>query len=186
MAYFEDDIYQSDERGLNGFDRVAIEFVDDFLDKLLVNARVYRLGGQDVMCLHQLKQVVSDFLKVDYDGHVRITSSREDGLGTRNSVIEFTPHLIVIGVSGFDGSERGGEPYDDVYFSVGEQMESDTLDDDLSVWEEDFFAKLTHPDSTLTVEGEIANIREAELSAFSEDEDEADDDIESNDTIDFD
>lgn len=170
MAYFDDEIYESDDRGLNGFDRVALEFIDDFLNKLLVNARIYRLGGQDVMCMHQLRQVCSDFLKVDYDGHVRITASREDGLGTRSSVVEFTPHAIVIGVSGHDASERGGEPYDDVYFVVGEGMESDTLDDDLAVWEEEFFTKLTHPDATITVEGEIANIREADLSASYDDE----------------
>ena len=175
MLYFEDDIFQADERGLNGFDRVALEFVDDFLNKLLVNARIYRLGGQDVMCLHQLRQVVSDFLKVDYDGHVRITASREDGLGTRGSVIEFTPQAIVIGVSGFDATERGGEPYDDVYFVAGELMESDTLDDDLSGWEEEVFDKLTHPEAKLIVEGEVANIREADFKALEDDELEDDD-----------
>ena len=123
MVHFDDEQYEADERGLNGFERDALEFLDGFLERLLEGARVYRLNGQDVMCLHQVRQVLLDFGTVDYDGHVRISAMRDDGLGMRLSVLEITADRIVIGVQGLETTEMGGEPYHDIYYCIGEGME---------------------------------------------------------------
>lgn len=169
MAYFDEESYELDERGLNGFEREALDFLDGFLENLLAGARVYRLTGQDVMCLHQVRQVLLDFGRVDYEGHVRICALRDDGIGTRMSVLEITPHLVVIGVQGIETAELDGASYHDIYFSIGEGLDSETLDQDLDAWEAEFFDKLTHPGSKVTVEGEISNIRESD-PRISEDE----------------
>lgn len=164
MDLFDDERFELDERGLNGFERTALEFLDGFLEKLLQGARIYRLGGGEVMTLHQLRQVLLDFGAVTFDGHVRISSRRDDMLGLRESVLEVAPASIAIGVQGVDKMESG-ESYFDVYFTVGTGQESDTLDDDLYAWEEEFFDKLTYPDAKVVIEGEVLNIREAESGA---------------------
>ncbi|MFM7218218.1 MAG: hypothetical protein ACKO1U_09385, partial [Bacteroidota bacterium] len=81
MDLLDDHLYDPDERGLNGFDRLALDFVVEFLEKLQLNARIYRLDGNDVMLLNQAKEVVTGFLKVDYDGYVKISAYREDSIG---------------------------------------------------------------------------------------------------------
>lgn len=162
MDYLDDDRYELDERGLNGFERTALEFLDAFLEKLLQGARVFRLGGGEVMTLHQLRQVLLDFGAVTFDGHVRISARRDDMIGVRESVLEIAPSAIAIGVHGVDRMETEGESYFDIYFTVGSGEESDTLDDDLYSWEEEFFDKLTYPDAKVVVEGEVMNIRESE------------------------
>ncbi|MFM9026603.1 MAG: hypothetical protein ACKOQ6_01230 [Bacteroidota bacterium] len=160
MDLLDDELYAYDERGLNGFDRFALEFVIGFLGKLQQRARTYGLDGNDVMLLSQAIQVVGDFMRVDYDGWVRITCVREDGLGQRSSDLELTPARILIGVSGRDSNQRGVEPYSDPYFIIGNEDENTTLDDDLDIWEEEFFQKLTFPDAKVKIEGEISNINE--------------------------
>jgi hypothetical protein len=169
MTFFDDDPYATDERGLNGFERNALEFIDGFLERLMQGARVYRLTGQDVMTLNQTRQVLLDFGNVDFDGHIRISSQREDNLGYRASVLEITSSQVVIGVQGTDTMQSGGEAYHDIYFSVGEGQESDTLDDDLDAWDTEFFDKLTFPDAKVTVEGEIIDIRERNVGDDTED-----------------
>lgn len=171
MDIFDDDRYEIDERGMNGFERSALEFLDGFLEKLLQGARVYRLGGSEVMTLHQLRQLFLEFGLITFDGHVRISSRRDDNLGLRESVLEVTPAAIVIGVQGVDPMETGLGSYFDVYFTIGEGEESDSLDDDLYAWEEEFFDKLTYPDSRLVVDGEVMNIREADAGASDEADD---------------
>lgn len=173
MNLYDDEFYKRDERGLTGFDKSALEFVDHFMEELISNARIFRLTGQDVMHLHQARQVMLDFRKVDYDGYLLIRSSRADSFGNRYSEMEIQPERIVIGVSGSDPLERGGESYSDAYFIIGAGQESDTLEDDLASWEEEFMEKLTHPDSKLTIEGEINDIRETEWTDVNE-EDEPD------------
>ncbi|MFM7218281.1 MAG: hypothetical protein ACKO1U_09705, partial [Bacteroidota bacterium] len=83
-----------------------------------------------------------------------------DSIGRRSSDLEITVDRILIGVSGSDMMELGGEPYSDPYFIIGTGDESITLDDDLATWEEEFFSKMTHPDAKISVEGEIANVNE--------------------------
>ena len=92
----------------------------------------------------------------------------------RLSVLEITADRIVIGVQGLETTEMGGEPYHDIYYCIGEGMESDTLQYDLEAWEEEFFIKLTHPGSKLEVTGEISNIRESRLRGSEEDDEIAD------------
>ncbi|MFM2136038.1 MAG: hypothetical protein RL021_1438 [Bacteroidota bacterium] len=174
MDYLDDDRYEPDERGMNGFERAALEFLDGFLEKLLQGARVYRMGGSEVMTLHQLRQVLLDFGAVTFDGHVRISSRRDDMLGLRESVLEVSPSTIAIGVQGIDRMESGGESYFDIYFTIGSGDESDTLDDDLYAWEEEFFDKLTYPDAKVVVEGEVMNIRESEFGSSDEEESSSD------------
>ncbi len=181
MTYFEDDFFELDDRGLSGFDRLALNSVDGFLEKLMLNARIYRLSGTDVMCLNQVRQVALDFLRVDYDGHVRISAMLDDGIGMHSSVLEVTPRCVVFGVTGIDATEQGGEPYDDVFFVVGEGQENDNLDEDLEIWEEGFFDRLTRPGSKITVEGEINNIREAQFKAGDSADTDVDDDDPDND-----
>jgi hypothetical protein len=184
MDYFEEDLYKTDDKGLNGYDRMALEFVTAVLEKLQRGARVYGLSGQDVMTLQQTLIVVADFLNVDYDGFVRITASREDGLGVRSSDLEITPDKILIGVSGFDSREAGGEPYSDVYFVIGNGDESDSLSDDLTVWEEEFFDKLTRPETKLQIEGEVMNIDSLSDDNDTEgDEGDLDEDLEDDDLL---
>ena len=86
--FIDDDFYTTDDRGLNGFEREALLFLDSFLEQLMERARVYRLTGQQVMSLHQARQVLLEFGRVEYDGQLRIESVREDGLGTRMSVLD--------------------------------------------------------------------------------------------------
>ncbi|MFM2206907.1 MAG: hypothetical protein RL213_882 [Bacteroidota bacterium] len=171
MTFFDDDPFATDERGLNGFERNALDFIDGFLERLMQGARVYRLSGQDVMTLNQARQVLLDFGNVDFDGHLRISAQREDRIGYRASVLEITSSQVVIGVQGSDMMETGGEAYHDIYFSVGDGQESDTLDDDLDAWETEFFDKLTFPDAKVTVEGEIFDIRERGIDDGTESED---------------
>jgi len=173
MIFFDEDPFDTDERGLNGYDRVALETIDGFLEKLLQGARVYRLSGQDVMTVHQVRQVLLDFRAVDFDGHVRISSQREDMLGIRSSVLEITSSKVVVGVQGIDQMDMGGDPYNDVYFTVGDGQDSDTLYDDLDAWESEFFEKLTFPDAKVVVEGEISNIREGGPAEDEESDDSA-------------
>lgn len=174
MDYFDEGLHRTDERGLSGFDHIALEFISSFLEKLQRGARVYGLSGQDVMTLQQTLLVVSDFLNVDYDGYVRITASREDGLGIRSSAIEITSDRILIGVSGYDNRDYGGEPYTDIYFVVGNGDESDSLADDLEVWEEEFFDKLTRPETKLVIDGEVMNIDASDEGVNDEHPDEED------------
>ena len=174
MDYFEDDLHAEDYRGLNGYDRLALERVKDFLDQLLRGSRVYGLSGHDVMTIQQSQLVVGDFPRVRFDGFVKISAATDDGQGVRSSNLEITTDKILIGVSGYDNSEYRDEPYSDTYFIIGNQDESDTLDDDLAVWEEEFFEKLTRPTTTLQIEGEIMNIEAVIDDQETDDQDDED------------
>lgn len=165
-----DDFYEYDEKGLNGFDRWVLERVDSFLETILSQAKVFGLDETAVFTLAQARTVVRQFMEVDYDGQVRVTSVMEDGYGTRLSVLDLSPERIIFGVAGQDEDEEGGEPYEDIYFVVGEAMESDSLQDDWEVWESEFLDKLIRPSGKLEVEGEITDIREGSFKVTRPDE----------------